>query len=412
MRVLLFEQWDGGHYANYLNCLVPEVASLGCEIVLAINAKMRASPAAVERWQSLPNVTFMPSLPEVGPALRAVDRFEATRNLLACLRAVRPDFALVPSADAQTLGLAAVQALGGAMRERFGPIEGTVHYGYGFAAATRKERFKEQVYSRSYQHAPYAALNLVNFAYYEYAQARRLLPPERLRMVGDPVPQPTRIGRAAARRLLGLDPNGRYVGLFGALDRRKAVPELLAAFRASALGSSVRLVLGGRLDPEYAKLLDEQYGDLVRNGSIAVMDRFLSDAELECAYQALDLAIIPYYRFPGLASLALKAVAAGTPLIVNDYGWMKALIRRFDVGRATDILNVGRFADCLRDSLADNLDRPQHEGVRRLLAFHETSNFLARMTSGLRRAAGAPAQADLSWEWVLDALPAERRLLT
>ena len=45
-------------------------------------------------------------------------------------------------------------------------------------------RIKEFVYSQTYCRVPYSSVNFVNFAYYEYAVARRLVTPERIRFVG------------------------------------------------------------------------------------------------------------------------------------------------------------------------------------------------------------------------------------
>ena len=142
-----------------------------------------------------------------------------------------------------------------------------------------------------------------------------------------------------------------------------------------------------------------------------VLDRFLTDDELECGYEALDLATIVYYKFPGLASLALKAVAAGTPVIAHDFGWLRAAIRRFQIGDVTDIFDLPMFAKALRTGIERGRERTQSEAVQRLLSFHTEANFVAQMTSGLRRLTAAIDQPPLDWGWVMLAVPPERRLL-
>ena len=408
MKVLLFEQWHGGHYANYLNALVPELARLSDKLVIALGENMRHSRQAIESWAARKNVEFAPTLPAVSPGLGMVDRFGAARNLLATLREVRPDFTLLPSADAQSTGTALIHALGFDLRKRFGPIEGTLHYGYGDAAATAKERMKEVVYTQTYKRLPFESVNFVNFDYYEYAVRHRLFAPGRARFVGDPVPQPPLIGQQAARKLLGLEGAGRYLGLLGSLDRRKAVPQLLAAFRSARLAADDRLLLAGRLDPEYARLIESSYADLVREGRLVVMNRFLSDAELESGYEALDLATVVYDRFPGLASLALKAVAAGTPVIAHDFGWLRAAVRRFDIGTLTDVFDPAVFASALESALdRQRLDRTSGP-LQRLLQFHTEKNFVALMTRGVKQASGQACGPVLDWDWVIQAVPADR----
>lgn len=408
MKVLLYEQWHGGHYANYMDCLVPAIAPLCDRLVIAVGDRMRRSTAATEVWSRIPNVEFAETLPEVAPGLNIRDRFQATRNLLRCLKAVRPDYTLIPSADAQSTGVAVLNVLGYDVVKRFGPIEGTIHYGYGYAAQTHRNKLKEWVYRHTYRHVPYNSVNLVNFSYHEYALAEGVVPPERLRFVGDPVPQPEKIGKPAARKLLGLKPGERYLGLLGSLDSRKAVPQLLAGFRAANLLPDVRLLLAGRLDPAYASLIAAQYQDLVADGRLVIIDRFLSTDELEHGYEALDLATIAYSKSPVLASLALKAVSSGTPIIADDFGWLGAAVKRFGLGTVTDVYDAEAFGNALATTMARPAISLGSEAIRRLLAFHSVSNFTAQMTRELRRRAGTPHEPLHEWRWVLDALPSAR----
>ena len=36
MRVLVFEQWRGGHYFDYLKCLLPRLSELASEVVVTL----------------------------------------------------------------------------------------------------------------------------------------------------------------------------------------------------------------------------------------------------------------------------------------------------------------------------------------------------------------------------------------
>lgn len=407
MKVLLFEQWDGGHYSNYMNCLVPRVSAICDNLIIAINERMHNSDDARRHWSNLPNVEFV-LLPDVSPRLGTVDRLAAASNLISTMKKVRPSFTIVPSADAQATALAGLNIFSINLIRSFGPIEGTMHCGYGYAATDPRQHLKEAVYSRTYHHVPFACVNFVNFAYYEFVLAKRVLQPARTRLVGDPVPQPPRIGKESARRLLGLDLDGRYIGILGTLDDRKAVPKLLAAFRKAKLSSNDRLLLAGNLAPSFSTLIDNDYQDLVRSGRLVILNRFLTAAELAHGYEALDVATIIYDSFPGLASLALKAIAAGTPIIANDFGWLGAMIRRFDIGTSTDIRDSDSFATALCAALENSCRLEPSEPIRRLLAFHSEDNFASLMTKGLKQAGGLADTPTLDWSWVVQALPPQR----
>lgn len=415
MKVLVFEQWHGGHYDNYLECLLPRLAETAGEVVVAVTPRFMASPQSPAKnaaIAALGNVAFTPCVPELSPRLKLADRYRATANLANVMHAVRPDYTLVPSADAQSWALAAQHGLGLDPLKGLGPVEATFHTGYGPSLVTAKQRFKELVYGRIYGHLRIARMNFVNFNYYEYLKRGRRRGQTEIELVGDPVPTLEPIGREAACRLLGLDPQGRHLGLLGSLDRRKAIPELLAAFRESSSNVDERLVLGGRLAPEFAALIRECYADLLASGRLVVMDRFLSTRELQHGFEALDLVTPVYYDFPGLASLALKAVAAGRPIVVNDLGWCRSLVRRFEVGQRVNIADHAAFVQALRSGLDAAAHYRNSEAVSRLLRFHSPENFTANMLEGVARHAGVEIERTrCDWPWVLEALPAERRHL-
>ncbi|MBA3588008.1 hypothetical protein [Methylibium sp.] len=415
MKVLVFEQWHGGHYDNYLECLLPRLAGLVDEVVVAVTPRFMASPQSPGKragLAALGNVAFTVSVPELSPRLRPADRYRAAKNLADAIRTVRPDYTLLPSADAQSWAIAGSQFLGLDLLKGAGPVEATFHTGYGPSLVTGKQRFKELVYGRIYGHLRLARMNFVNFNYYEHLKRKRHEGKTEVRLVGDPVPSLEPIGREAACRLLGIDPGGRYVGLLGSLDRRKAIPELLAAFRDARLAATDRLLLGGRLAPEFAALIRDRYADLLASGRLVVMNRFLSVEELGHGFEALDLVTPVYYDFPGLASLALKAVAAGRPVVVNDLGWSRSLVLRFEVGQRVNIADSGAFARALESGLEAAEDYRNSEAVSRLLQFHSVENFTDNMLEGVTLHCGGklpPKRCD--WSWVLEALPPERRHL-
>jgi hypothetical protein len=407
MRVLVFEQWQGGHYFNYLESLIPRLLDLSDEVVVAMTRRAIETDrfkAQLGPIAALPRVRFVPSVPVADPSLPARERLQLLRNLQAAVAETRPDYLMVPSADAQTLALGAVGLLGVNMLPRGLQTEATFHSGYP-AANTRKQAIKESVYRAAYAGSTWTHMNFVNFLYLEYAVQKRRSWVPRARLVADPVPEAPRLERSAARRLLGIPEEGRYLGLLGELDQRKAIPELLAAFRAASLGAQDRLLLGGRLDPQFRRLIDAEYGDLLRAGRLVLIDRFLSDEELLGGFGALDVVCATYRDFPGLASLMLKGLAAGRPLLAQDFGWSGAIIKRFSLGTTVASYDISILAAGLRAALESSVDYVETEAIRRLLMFHHPRNFIAGMTERLRTVTGAaPLQPIKTWEWVLEGL--------
>ena len=416
MRALIFEQWAGGHYFNYLECLVPRLAAIAQEVVVAITRHAGSSPAFARQLghlRKLPGVRFDEEVAIPGDRWSPMFRLRLGRNLVEAIVRSKPDIVFLPSADEQLLALP-LQALGGAGRAiRATSIEAVVHYRAYTARANLRERLLSAVQSELLHSRAFSRLHFVNFLQFEDAVSRRLPLARMARAAGDPVPQSPRIARHAARRALGLDCGGRLVGMVGGLDARKAVPASLAAFRAAKLASTDRFLLAGKLAPDYAKLVRETHADLVRSGRLVLLDRYLAPEELDHAFAALDLHCSVYNDFSGLSSLTLKSIAAGVPVIVADRpGWARAAVKRFAVGRAADAANAEGYARTMREALAADPADFMSDAVLRLLRFHSVANFTEGVLERASALAGKPPAAPVvPWSWVLDALPPERRHL-
>ena len=414
MRALVFEQWQGGHYFNYLEYLVPRLAGICDEVVVAVS-DVAAASALFERQlgmlRTLPNVRIDDATPiPAAPSAFAMRR-RITRHLVDAARRHAPDCVFLPSADEQLLSLP-VATLRGAGLPRGTPVEAVIHYKAYTADANARERSLSALQRQLLRSGAFSQLNFVNCLQYEDAVARRLSCAGIARAAGDPVPQPPRIDRARARAALGLPSDGRLVGMIGALDARKAVRASLAAFRAARLARGDRFLLAGQLIPEYADAVRDEYADLVRDGTLLLMDRFLSVEELANGFAALDLHCSVYQSFSGLSSLMLKSVAAGVPVLVNDRpGWTRAIARRFDLGWAVDPQDVAGFAATLRAALDASAGYRETPAVRRLLQFHSIDNFTAGLTERVSTLAGKAPAPVIQWPWVLEALPAQRRAL-
>ena len=182
MKVLLFEQWWGGHYTNYLNCLVPRLARIADHLVIAIDARALQSPEA-KAWAAFKNVEFAEAVPWVHAELDVKGRKAVADNLRRTVRSVQPNLTMVPTVDAQAPMLGLMNASGMRSRRQLGRVEGTFHEGYGFSARGAKERLKEVAYAVGMRHGPFDVLNFVNFTYYDYVLQRRIVAPEKVRLV-------------------------------------------------------------------------------------------------------------------------------------------------------------------------------------------------------------------------------------
>ena len=216
---------------------------------------------------------------------------------------------------------------------------------------------------------------MVNPLIYEDHLARGKAHPNRYDFLPDPVSAISEMTKLEARKTLGLPVDGKYVGCIGMMDKRKAIPELLAAFVNVGFPRDVRLLLAGRLDPAYAQLLDDKYAEYVREERIVILNRDLTENELRCGYTALDLHAVLQYRRFNLSANALKCVAFARPFICDNVGFTAMIAKRFSAGITCVIDDTKSVQSALRQGLAKDLPELQTRASRSLIEYHSNDNF-------------------------------------
>lgn len=412
MKVLVHEQHHIGHHYNYLRHLLPRLADLVEEVVVAITPEGQRS----EEFQTFlapleGRLSFAPILPEADARTPLRERWRLHRTLRHTVKQLKPDYVLAPTGDSYStvMGLYRLAGVGG-LPGRV-PAEVGIHFGLGAAARTGGERLRDHVRAWGLLLAGWRRVHFVNLLYHEHVQAQGGTLATRSLLLPDPVAPNPRLSKVDSRLRLGIPEQGRYVGLAAMLDRRKAIGPFVAAFRAAAQPGD-RLLLAGQLHPAHLELLQREHSDLIRQERVVLVNRFLSLHEFQAALTALDVVCTPYPGFGHLSGTLLHGVAAGRPILANDFGWSRAMVRRFELGWTCDVLDHPAFVATLRTALAQAEQYREAEPIRRLLAFHAPSNFAESWLTGLRELRHAPPSAELRpWSWVEESLPPERRRL-
>jgi hypothetical protein len=161
------------------------------------------------------------------------------------------------------------------------------------------------------------------------------------------------------------------------------------------------------MDTGYRELLDERYSSLLKDRRIVVLDRQLSENEVLLGYAAVDVHAVLQYRRVNLSANVLKAAAFGKLLVVDAHGHGAMIAQRFDAGHTCDVAHMSSIVDAMRCALERVGSYVPSPAARRLVEFHNISNFTA---VALRAALGEAAQnwigTPRSWEWVCEGLHA------
>lgn len=154
--------------------------------------------------------------------------------------------------------------------------------------------------------------------------------------------------REATRRRLGVEDGRHMLLLFGALDPRKGVLELLHALQAlpGPLAQRACLVMAGETTTVRQEV-EEAVAALRAEGTLQVLhlDAFVPDAEMHRLFGAASLVLLPYQHHVGSSGVVVRAAAAGVPVLGPEYGMLGPLIRDHGLGMSVD---TTRPADLVR----------------------------------------------------------------
>lgn len=250
--------------------------------------------------------------------------------------------------------------------------------------------------------APIAALRIADFPAYENIKRARWARRQRLLAVPEPCEPVRRFTRDEARAFLGLPVDGRVVVAPGEISNRKCPLELAEAF-VRAAPTDARMLFAGRFVDGLAEKLEQRFGREIGGGRIILLNRLLTDEELDAAIAAADVAAAVYAGNPGPSAIIDRAMMADKPVLTHNYGWANYMVGRFALGWTTDPFNPDAYTKALAAAL-EGADRfkpsPAAQWLKR---FYSMENFRRHWMMRLRERMGLEPEEMVRWEDALRA---------
>ena len=319
---------------------------------------------------------------------------------------VNPDHVWLPTVDLVTQGMGMAACLGRRTFPHGVESEGIMHRCTpAYPGNTALRRFKLAMIAHLIRRAPWTRLHTVDHLAYDWMRDRGGPLALRARLLGDPVDPFTPLEKTEARKRLGIPDQGRYIGCSGTLDSHKGLHLLIPAFARAPLADDDRLLLVGRLATRLKKMIDGEFAQLVDNGRIVVIDRYVSDEQLMTSLAAMDVVCTPSAGHLGISNIALRAAAVHRPVLGCDFGWQGMILLKLGLGWVCAVEDLDVFARTIETCLGAAADFPLSPAIDRLGELHSIENYAASITQRMRERLGQPpAPNRRQWEWVLEAL--------
>jgi glycosyltransferase involved in cell wall biosynthesis len=160
--------------------------------------------------------------------------------------------------------------------------------------------------------------------------------------------------KAEARRTLGLDPRGRYVGIVATLRSWKGHLYLIEAFaRLAAADAAVRLLIVG--EGPMRPLLEQKIAELDLAPKVMLAGR--QDA-VEPWFRAMDVFCLPSYANEGVPQAIVQAMLSGLPVVTTPVGSIAEAV----TDQETALVVAPKDASALAAAIRRLLDDPALAG--------------------------------------------------
>ncbi|MGL5876481.1 MAG: glycosyltransferase, partial [Xenococcaceae cyanobacterium] len=399
-RVMLFDLALGGHHGGYIQHLIDYwcdrdlTGSLDI-VVLPQFLEIHSDTIDAALKHQNPKINFIPIAPEEVPDLntrnsfirRSVRNFQEWQLFCKYARALKATDGLLMYFDTYEMPL----AIGMPSPCPFSGIyfRPTFHYNH-FAdyVPSRKDSLQQWrekfAMSRILRHPQLQNLFCLDPFVSKYLEqfrgtARAVYLPDPVQLYDTYKIQPKQL-----KNKLGIDSNRLVFLLFGAIDRRKGIYQLLEALGnlPAQLASQLCLLLVGPLgaDEKDREKMQNIITQLHQSLPIQIVieNRFVADREIEPYFQLADVILAPYQRHVGMSAILVRAAFAQTPVLSSDYGLMGEITRRYQLGITVDATAPKEITKRLTQLL---LKSPAAFGDREQMKYFAEQNKSEKYTS-------------------------------
>lgn len=164
---------------------------------------------------------------------------------------------------------------------------------------------------------------------------------EKVKFLPDPVQvYPTTKTKSEVKKSLGIDESKTVFLIFGFLDSRKGITDVMKAISKISGETSQKgcLLIVGPWEENERKLFNIQLPKIKQTTDfqIVVKDVFVKDEEIQQYFKVADYAFALYNKHFGMSAIMVRAAAAQKPLISSNFGLIGKIVEENELGITID----------------------------------------------------------------------------
>jgi len=171
----------------------------------------------------------------------------------------------------------------------------------------------------------------------------------------DPVMDPIVKSVVDVRKKYGIEKEKNIFLIFGYIDDRKNVPNVLRALNKlpRAYQLKISLLLIGKVANNYAPILRDSFLENESEVQIIENNEFVSNDEMNALFQSSSLVLrmnINYFASSGIIGMAAKY---NKPSLVSNYGVVADLTKAYSLGKEEDPLDITALSNHFIDFIGN-----------------------------------------------------------
>lgn len=402
MKLLIIDPSCSGHHASYLYWIVTEALNREYQIYLAVSTSCLNNPL----FLTLRNLADHLNRQIVIVTENITTDWQKTTNLVSLVqrdfyyyklfsrcyynvcKITPPDIVIIPYLDCC---LHAIALFGSPFKQT--PWAGIVmrpsfHYTkMGIIGPPSQLLWiKEKLFSRLLHNRMLKKLWTIDEPLKHFIDKAHPIFAEKLCYLPDPAELKSTTNRKQARQTLGIQPNEIVILIYGALNLRKGVEELLFATQATYFPKHIHILLAGNQDKQVRNLLEQPFAQsLLKMKRLHQINYFLTEEEQYNAFVASDIVWLGYRQHYNMSGVIIQAGQMGLPIIACQEGLIGWLTKKYQLGITVAINDEEQIIDAINELIRKVQEKDYQKNRCRSFISHTPTNFAMKLFDSLTR---------------------------
>ena len=182
---------------------------------------------------------------------------------------------------------------------------------------------------------------------------------------------------------LGIEPNRKVFLIFGFLDSRKGISEVMEAISHISREKSSKgtLLIVGPWEESERNKFDETIDNILQYSDfqIIIKNKFVQDEDIQSYFEVSDFILALYAKHIGMSAIMVRAAAAQKPCLTHNFGLMGKIVIENQLGMIVE----NDLAKKMEMLLSENILIGNNKKMREFAELNSAENYAKVILQGI-----------------------------